>query len=626
MARTPREPERHLSRGRRIAFLAITLLIPAILLAMVEGVLRLTWRGGAIPVFAPFDENPDRARIANRQLGRRYFADEAHPPVPIREPFAVDKPARGIRIFALGESSAAGFPYPRNVLFSRLVRDAMRDAFPGDSIEVVNLGLAATNSYTLLDILDEVLDERPDAILVYAGHNEYYGALGAGSAIGNGLPPSLVRATLRLQRLRTVLLLRNAIARLRRASRPDAASGGEAATFMETVARDQRIVLGGPEYRRGVHQFEDNLRRFLKRCRGAGVPVFVGSLTSNLRDLRPFVSDANQAPGGASGIFTRATTALTRGDTAMARTLFVQARDRDVVRFRAPSEFNDVIARVVRETGARYVPVAEAFDAASPGGIPGSELFLEHVHPNEKGYALLGRVYTEALRDHGWLGRRPTGALRPWETYVEARRLTSMDELVARHTARTLTTRWPFVPIEAAQDYRGTYRPSGLVDSLALMVSRGGIRWEVAKALLASSYEQRRLPDSAVAEYQGLMRDRPWDHFPFRGAAQTLLSAGRTAAAEPFLDSAFRLSPRPDDALVLGTIAVARRDARRAIAFLEQGRRMRPGDPRMLYQLSLAYGMARDLEAARVTASELHALAPDYPGLAEWRRLLGVAP
>lgn len=83
-----------------------------------------------------------------------------------------------IRIFVMGESAAAGFPYQANAAFSYVIADVLQDAFPSDTIEVVNLGISATNSYTIADLVPDVIAQKPDAVLIYAGHNEYYGALG----------------------------------------------------------------------------------------------------------------------------------------------------------------------------------------------------------------------------------------------------------------------------------------------------------------------------------------------------------------------------------------------------------------------------------------------------------------
>jgi hypothetical protein len=45
----------------------------------------------------------------------------------------------------------------------------------------VNLAMPAINSFSLLDMTPEALAQKPDALIIYCGHNEFYGALGAGS-------------------------------------------------------------------------------------------------------------------------------------------------------------------------------------------------------------------------------------------------------------------------------------------------------------------------------------------------------------------------------------------------------------------------------------------------------------
>ena len=58
------------------------------------------------------------------------------------------------------------------------LEERLQATFPGREIEVINTALTAVNSYTLLDQADEIAGQRPDAVLIYTGHNEYYGALG----------------------------------------------------------------------------------------------------------------------------------------------------------------------------------------------------------------------------------------------------------------------------------------------------------------------------------------------------------------------------------------------------------------------------------------------------------------
>jgi tetratricopeptide (TPR) repeat protein len=394
---------------------------------------------------------------------------------------------------------------------------------------------------------------------------------------------------------------------------------------MEALARDREITLDSETYRRGVSQFERNLTSAARVLRDAGVPVFIASLTSNLRDQGPLAAPGNRGPARAEDVFLEARRALGAGDSALARKLFERARDLDVVRFRAPSEFNEIVRRVSKATGAVYVPVAEVVASGAPGGVPGSEFFLEHVHPNREGYAVIGRVFFEALRDAAFLGHPARlERLRPWEDYVRGMELSPLDERIVVHTVRTLTWRWPFVLPNRQRDYRRAYRAQGLLDSLAFAVSRGA-SWETAKLRMAEDYEARRLFDSAAAEYRGLARDAPLFEEPLRLLARALLAAGRTADAERVFERALRLRPTTYVANTLASLALRRRDLPRGIVFLRQSLALEPNQPEALHQLSLAYGLAGDVDNARAAALRLRQLSPGFPGLAQWLQSLGLA-
>jgi lysophospholipase L1-like esterase len=613
----------NLSPRRRRAFFVLTLATPWLLLGLLELGLRLGWKDGRMPVFDPLTISGQPYLTPGKRLSRRYFPRESMPPVPPTDVFAAAKPARGFRIFVLGESSAAGFPYPHNGTFSRVLRDALHDVLPGDSVEVVNLGIPATNSYTMADIVGDVIAQRPDAVLIYAGHNEYYGALGVGSTIGARSAPWLTRAYLAALRLRTVVLLRAGLQRLvtavaGTAQRPES----NAATFMETVANDESITLGSPAYRAGLRQFDSNLDLLLGRLQHARIPAFIGSIASNVRDQPPFVSPSN---GPARAAFDSGRARLAAGDTSVARQLLLRARDLDVVRFRAPSAFNSEIRRLADARGAIYVPVAETFERESPGGIPGHELFLEHVHPNQHGYALIARAFFDAMAARSFLGHpAQLDRLATWREYEDRMDLTPFDRRIVEHAVRTVTTRWPFVDRAHSLDYRLQYRPTGRSDSLALLVSRGGMPWAEAKVLIAHEEAARGRLDSAAAEYRGLVRDAPFLELPNRLLGRTLAEQGRTAEAIPYLETAFRLQPSGETAYLLGSIALDARQLDRAIVLLDQASRLSPASALPPFRLSVAFGLSRNLGAARAAAARAAALDPQLPGIDRWMQTLGM--
>jgi tetratricopeptide (TPR) repeat protein len=604
----------------------IAILSPLILLALLEAGLRVGRYGGDTPLFEAPAKLHGVYLVPGRRLGARYFPRAKSPPSPPVDAFLVRKPLHGLRIFVMGESAAAGFPYQANGAFSNVLGDALQDVLPSDTVEVVNLAISATNSYTIADLTPEVIAQRPDAVLIYAGHNEYYGALGVGSTETLGAVPAFVRLYLKLQRFKTFLLLRNFVSIGLAAMRGESpfATPDPHPSKMETVVRDQRITLGGRVYERGKRQFESNLLVALGAFHRAGVPVFIGSTPSNLRDQRPFGSLASPRDSSAAAAFDSARAELARNDTARARSLFARARDLDLIRFRAPGEFRQIIKRAAIETGAHYVSSEEAFDSAARYGIPGQDLFLEHVHPNSGGYLLLGRTYFEALQRAGFLQRADLKRFAGWDEYARRMDLTPLDYRIAYHTVKTITTRWPFLPVSAQQNYRGTYQPTDFTDSLAFAVSMGITQWAQAKVATARRFEARGQVDSAVAEYAGLIRREPHTEAGYRLAAAALLEAKRPQRARPYLEKSYAIEPTAFTAYALGVLARQSGDSRRAIALLEQSLSLSPNAPATLYQLSITYAVAHDMEHARATAAQLATVSPQYPGLVSLALALGM--
>jgi tetratricopeptide (TPR) repeat protein len=116
--------------------------------------------------------------------------------------------------------------------------------------------------------------------------------------------------------------------------------------------------------------------------------------------------------------FRRGQCALAMTDAGTAQKEFAAARDLDALRFRCDSRLNDII----RQQAAGDVTLADGEQAlaeASPEGIPGGELFYEHVHLTFQGNYVLARALTEKVEEELTL---PASA--PWPDPAKcARRL-----------------------------------------------------------------------------------------------------------------------------------------------------------------------------------------------------------
>jgi tetratricopeptide (TPR) repeat protein len=612
--------------ARRRVFALLALLSPVLLFGALEGGLRIARYKGDLGLFASIP-NVDRKYLGvNPRLASRYFASVRVVPTPPGDLFLRAKPAAGFRVFVLGESSTAGFPYGYNGTFSRVVRDALRDVLPQDTVEFVNLGISAITSYALFDTVDEILSQHPDAVLIYAGHNEFYGALGAGSTETVGAFPGFVRAYLGLQRrFKTVVLARDLALRL-------AARGGAAPdssrSLMQQMVREELIPLDSPTYQRGTRQFRENLQAMLQRFDDADVPVFVASLTSNLRDQQPFRSLATDSLPAASQVFEEARQALAHGKRTEARPLFERARDLDALRFRAAGQFNSIIRAVAEQTGAHYVPVDEAFAAAAEDGIPGLDLFWEHLHPNQTGYHLIGKTFFEAIARAGFLGHRAEiTRLRSWPAYYDAMELTEFDRRFAWHQIRSVTTSWPFVEREDPSGYPRNYRPHDAADSAAFeVVIYRRSTWPLAKFQLAAHYRSLGQLQPALAEYRGLIREQPENPTVRVYAADLLVELEQWDGARDMLERAYALQPSALTSFALGRLELQVRHVDRAINLLTEAQRFQPDVPAVLYDLSRAYTLTRDMPRARALAQRLAEVSPGYPGLSEWLAELATMP
>ena len=79
---------------------------------------------------------------------------------------------------------------------------------------------------------------------------------------------------------------------------------------------------------------------------------------------------------------------------------FAAARDQDTLRFRCDSRLNDLVRQTVLGFTNQHVVLADAetaFAEQSPEGLPGSNLFYEHVHLTFDGNYLLARTLAPKL-------------------------------------------------------------------------------------------------------------------------------------------------------------------------------------------------------------------------------------
>ena len=412
--------------------LTAVILAPVGFVLLLEVSLRAGGYGFPPAATISCEVNGVACRGDNVKFGWRFFPRNIAPEF---DPFVFPtvKPLNTCRIFVLGESAAQGTP-DCAYGFGRILRVMLDHAHPGTRFEVITAAMPAINSHVVVEIMRDLVRYQPDVFVVYMGNNEVVGPYGPGTVFApllSSLP--LIRAGILLKATRTGQLLADIAAGLGANARsPKVWRGMEMFMGRRVAADDLRLATVYRHFRRNL----EDIQRLATRS-GAG--VLLCTLGCNLRDCPPFAS-LHRADLGKeelakwTGLYEEGTRQETRGDYSLAiesdlaaaqlddryadvqfrlghcywqagdhekaRDRFLLARDLDALRFRPDRHMNEIIRDVASAAGDKRVELVdteEVFRADSPSGVPGRELFHEHVHMTFHGDYLLARSVCEKV-------------------------------------------------------------------------------------------------------------------------------------------------------------------------------------------------------------------------------------
>jgi len=453
------------SKLKKFVFYTILFLIPILFFVLFEVILRLANYGNDLSLFVPSKEVHGYYTI-NQKVGHRFFSRNT-PTSPSLDYFAIDKPKDALRIFVIGSSTVRGFPYDMNVTFSRILYYRLKDILPEKNIEIVNVSLAAVNSYALLSFADEIIAQKPDALLIYAGHNEYYGALGVGSVEMGGNIFWIKRLHLELIRFRTYQFMQETLIRVFEIFRKKPDSTRLSSTLMERIVKEKSILYQSDIYYEGIKQYRSNMDRLMHKFHKYNIPIFISELVSNVKDLPPFKSESVANLPRAIDVYNQAKIEENNGNIEKARTLYYYAKDLDVIRFRAPEDINQEIRSLAQKYNAHLVPMVKIFETHSKNNLIGNELITEHLHPNIDGYYLMADAFFNALLNKKLIHPAPdTILIKPKNYYIG---YTPLDSAFGAISVMALESGWPFKPETVVNDFIFRYRPHSILDSLAFL-------------------------------------------------------------------------------------------------------------------------------------------------------------
>lgn len=590
----------------------VLILIPILFFVLLEIILRIFNYGRNDDQWIKITETK---QMLNPDVAGRYFYNTKDLPQSNNDAFDIVKRENAFRIFVMGGSSAQGFPYSPNGTFSRYIRDRLELIYPDKFIEVVNLGITATNSYTIRDLIPEVLEQKPDLILIYAGHNEYYGAFGVGSTENVGNSREVVNFLIWLNKFKSVELLRNGINTLIAifSSEPEK-DIHRVGTLMARIVKEQLIPYNSESFNVGIKQFEGNLKDVLQMTQEAGIPVVIGSVVSNLKDQKPFISVGNDTNNFADSIYNRAQHQLKLGNDDLADSLFRQAKDFDALRFRAPEKINEIIKRLALNFNCGFADVDSVFNANSPYGIVGNNFIVDHLHPSLSGYLLMGKLYFEAIKKYDFLpddGQVEIPDLQLDSIIVNNFAFSRLDSVISDIRLAGLLNDWPFVDNPDFSFIKKIHLMNR-IDSIAYKIAVENLNWEKGHRQAAEYYLSKKDYLNFAKESEVIVSQYPFKLNDYDYAASQLIDAKEYDLAYNFLFKRFKETADAFSAKWLGNINLSRGKVDEAIKYLSASIDYDKNDAQTFYNLAGAYIQKEDYKNALESIKKCLSLKPDF--------------
>lgn len=311
--------------------------------------------------------------------------------------FTAQKKSDSLRGFVLGGSTAQGYPYNSNQSFSAFLQHSLADGAGLRQVEIVNMGYSAMSSYYVADVAKKIFKYKPDFLLIYAGHNEYYGTISTMS----GKSHKSRKIYLALKEFRLFQLFDKLI------NSRNVPSGAN--TLMDRQ-------FAGAAYAQDEKKDTDTARNFVNNINEVAVlygkkniPVIIFEPVSNLFDMPPFAGkndEENQTlivkslaaleSGNEDEIKSCRKLAENYQDNANLAYLeavyqtregrdsyfqLVKAKDADIIPFRTRSRLTSELEKYCSTSNNRslfYIPTSKLMK--NEGIAPDNDFFSDHLH------------------------------------------------------------------------------------------------------------------------------------------------------------------------------------------------------------------------------------------------------
>jgi Flp pilus assembly protein TadD len=479
--------------------------------------------------------------------------------------FPARKAERTTRIFCIGGSTTYGRPYNDLTSFCGWLRQFLPAVDPSRRWEVINAGGISYASYRAARLMEELAEYEPDLFIVYSGHNEFLESRTYNKLLK---VPEFVRSLgVLASHMRLYSVLYDIITKREAVLTTEVKPLLDNSAGLEYYHRDD-------EMRDAIlNDYESSLLRMTNIGERAGAKMILITPASNIRNFSPFKTEHDPSLSDVDVkrvdtlkrmvksaideedhvravavakealalddrdadllyLYARALLALNRIDEA--RSLFTQARDEDICPLRALTPVSAIVSDVAQIKNTGFIDFDRMVNEQSPNGIPGSELFLDHVHPTIEGNRLLALAIVEEMEQEGMVSPVTT-----WNealiTEISEKLVNSLDEkehaVALRNLSKVLA--WAGKEDEAER----------LVNLAVDIIPEDSEAHSQKGALLLRTGNM----EAALVHYREAARLNPWQAKTHHTYGVLLSELGNMVEARVELETAIRLDPKLDN-------------------------------------------------------------------------------
>jgi Flp pilus assembly protein TadD len=353
--------------------------------------------------------------------------------------FLAKKGKNVTRIFCIGGSTTYGRPYNDLTSFSGWLRRFLPLVDPNRNWEVINSGGISYASYRVARLMEELENYEPDLFIIYSGHNEFLESRTYDKLLK---VPKFVRNIASLaSRTRVYTVLSDFI------NKPDEVLNTEVTALLDQSVGPEDYHRDDAKRNAILEDYKTSLMRMTHIGERSGAKLILVTPASNIKDFSPFKTEpsdhlsdletskvetlkhelikalenednvrANTIANEALSIDDRdpeliyfhAKALYALGELEQARAEFKHSRDEDVCPLRALTPIRKIVTDVAQTENTGFVDYVGIIKEHSTDGIPGSEYFLDHVHPTIEGNRLLALSIIEEMLKKGMASKSET--------------------------------------------------------------------------------------------------------------------------------------------------------------------------------------------------------------------------